>query len=56
MNLELFSAIAPYVGISGLLVALWIYVNILKQDTGTEKMRNIADLIHDGAMVFLKAD
>jgi K(+)-stimulated pyrophosphate-energized sodium pump len=56
MNLELFSAIAPYVGISGLLVALWIYVNILKQDTGTGKMRNIADLIHDGAMVFLKAE
>ncbi len=56
MNLELFSAVAPYIGVSGLLIALWIYVNILKQDAGSEKMRAIADLIHDGAMVFLKAE
>ncbi|MCH9698008.1 MAG: sodium-translocating pyrophosphatase [Gammaproteobacteria bacterium] len=56
MNLELFGAIGPYFGIAGLLIAFVIYRMILSYDVGSEKMESIADLIHEGAMVFLKAE
>jgi len=56
MNLDLFASVGPYFGIVGLIIAYLIYRNILSQDDGTEKMREIAELIHDGAMVFLKAE
>jgi K(+)-stimulated pyrophosphate-energized sodium pump len=56
MNLGFFSLIAPYAGLVGLLIAFIIYRTILKCDCGTEKMISIAELIHDGAMVFLRAE
>ncbi len=46
----------PIIGFIGLLIALFIYLFIKKQDDGTELMRDLAQQIHDGAMVFLKRE
>ncbi|KAF3982965.1 MAG: sodium-translocating pyrophosphatase [Methylococcales symbiont of Hymedesmia sp. n. MRB-2018] len=56
MNIDLFASIGPYCGIAGLIIAYLIYRKILAHDAGTDKMKDIAELIHDGAMVFLKAE
>lgn len=56
MNIDLFASIGPYVGVLGLLIAYIIYRMVLSCDAGTDKMQAIAELIHDGAMVFLKAE
>lgn len=46
---------APFIGVAGLLMALFIYFNISKLPAGNEKMKEISSLIHDGAMVYLKS-
>lgn len=56
MSIDIFGSIGPYFGITGLIIAYIIYRVVLSHDAGTEKMIAIADLIHDGAMVFLKAE
>ena len=56
MSINLFASIGPYLGIAGLIIAYLIYNNILSKDAGSEKMKAIAELIHDGSMVFLKAE
>ena len=56
MNIDLFASIGPYFGIAGLIIAYLIYLKILSHDAGTDKMKDIAELIHEGAMVFLKAE
>ena len=56
MSTDLFASIGPYFGIVGLIIAYIIYRIILSHDVGSEKMRIISELIHDGAMVFLKAE
>src|SRR3972149_6919396 len=45
---------SPLLAIGGLVLALFIYLSIKKRPDGNEKMRDIAALIHDGAMVYLK--
>ena len=45
---------APLLGLSGLVMALFIYLHISKLPDGNERMREIAELIHDGAMTYLK--
>jgi len=45
---------APWVAIAGLLLALIFYMYIRKLPTGTERMRQLSELIHNGAMVYLK--
>lgn len=52
--MEKFTALAPLFGIGGLFIALWIYGYIKKQPDGTDRMREIAEMIHEGAMVYLK--
>lgn len=47
---------APLLGIFGLLLAWIIYVYVKKQSEGSEIMRDIAEMIHKGAMVFLKKE
>ena len=47
---------APIFGIIGLGCALIVYLRILKQPIGTDRMREIADAIHEGAMAFLKRE
>ena len=38
----------------GILMARKLFSNIEARDPGTEKMREIAELIHTGAMAFLR--
>jgi K(+)-stimulated pyrophosphate-energized sodium pump len=56
---DTFSAVvmwAPILGVLGLIVAVGLYVYILRQPTGTALMQEIAAAIHEGAMVFLKRE
>lgn len=43
-------------GFAGLLVAFLIYVIVRRQPAGTDLMKKLAEKIHKGAMVFLKAE
>ncbi len=43
----------PIMGVLGLVCAFVIYVLMTRYDEGEEKIRKIADAIHEGAMVFL---
>ena len=47
---------APIFGVFGLFIALGIYLYIRKQSPGNEVMRDLAQQIHQGAMVFLKRE
>ena len=48
--------LAPILGLVGLAVAGIFYMNIKKMSPGNERMQEIADSIHLGAMVFLKRE
>jgi K(+)-stimulated pyrophosphate-energized sodium pump len=50
------TVLAPLLGILGLGFAGWLFMYISKQPTGTPKMKEISDMIHEGAMVFLKRE
>ena len=50
------SLVAPGAGVLGLGAALITYLFVAKQAVGTDKMRDIADEIHLGAMTFLRAE
>ncbi len=47
---------APYVGGFGLLAALVLYLFLVRQPDGNDRMREIAGLIEQGAMTFLKRE
>jgi K(+)-stimulated pyrophosphate-energized sodium pump len=47
---------APYLGAAGLLIAFFIFGWIKKQPNGTEVMKDLEDMIHRGAMAFLKTE
>ncbi|MDF1544679.1 MAG: sodium-translocating pyrophosphatase [bacterium] len=44
------------IGVVGLLFAIALFFWIKGKSTGTDMMREISDIIHDGAMVFLKRE
>lgn len=46
--------LAPLFGAAGLLFALGIFLYIKKQPVGTDRMAELSEMIHDGAMVYLK--
>ncbi len=46
--------LAPLFGAAGLAFALLIFLYIKKQPVGTSNMEELAKMIHDGAMVYLK--
>ncbi len=46
--------LAPAAGVIAMLVALYLRNKINKVDPGTDKMKEIAEAIHSGAMAFLK--
>ena len=48
-----FTTLAPIVGIGGLIFAWILYSYVSKQPAGNERMREIADMIHEGALAFL---
>ena len=43
-------------GILGLVVVFGLYVYVIKQDSGTDKMKELAAAIEEGAMAFLKKE
>jgi len=51
-----YSYFAVVFGIFGLIVAWKIYEKVDEQSDGNEKMREIAESIHEGAMVFLSRE
>ncbi|PLX71394.1 MAG: sodium-translocating pyrophosphatase [Denitrovibrio sp.] len=50
------SYLAPVLGVIGLAIAFVIYQGVVKQSVGSEKMRDISEQIHDGAMAFLSRE
>jgi K(+)-stimulated pyrophosphate-energized sodium pump len=48
--------LAPVAGVVGVGIAVALYFLVVKQSTGTEKMKAIGDEIHLGAMTFLRAE
>lgn len=54
--MELLVRFSVLFGILGLIIAFFIYQYIKRQPQGTEKMVEIAEAIHEGAMVFLKRE
>ena len=46
--------IAALIGAVGLIFALILFIWIKSKPTGTDLMREISDVIHQAAMVFLK--
>ena len=52
--MEIITGIAPILAVGGLIMAFIIYTYLSKQPDGNERMREIAAMIHDGAMVYLK--
>ena len=54
MDELLYALAAPFAGIAGLLVAFYLIWKILREDSGTPRMREIAKYIQEGANAFLK--
>ena len=48
--------VAAMAGAAGLVFAMILFISMKSQPAGTEKMIEIADAIHDGAMAFLKRE
>jgi len=48
--------IAPISGLISIIVAIYFYFYVKKQDAGTPKMKEISDAIRDGAMTYLKRE
>jgi K(+)-stimulated pyrophosphate-energized sodium pump len=45
--------LVPVTGLAAVLFALWLAYDVLRRDTGTAAMQEIADMIFEGAMAFL---
>jgi len=54
--MEVIHFLPPLLGIIGLGVAYYIYQLVLKYPEGTDKVKNIGDQIHLGAMVFMRSE
>ena len=50
------SFLVPVVGLAGLLFAIFLKSYVIKQDPGTDRMREIADAIAEGARAFLASE
>ncbi len=48
--------IAPITAVVSILVAIYLYFYINKQSSGTDKMKEIAGAIQEGAKAFLKVE
>jgi K(+)-stimulated pyrophosphate-energized sodium pump len=48
--------VALALGIIGLLFALFLFLNIRRKSSGNQQMTELSEVIHDGAMVFLKRE
>ncbi len=50
------SAVSPFAGILGMLVAVWMYMTVSRESPGNQRMQEIAEAIRDGAMAFLRRE
>ena len=48
--------VAPFLGIIGLIIAYGIFLYVKKQPNGNELMQELEEMIHAGAMAFLKKE
>ena len=48
--------LVPVAGLIGIIFAIILWVNVGKADAGTERMKEIADAIHEGAMAFMNRE
>ncbi len=48
--------LVPAMGLIGLLYTLWKFAWVSKQEAGTDRMKEIANYISEGAMAFLRAE
>lgn len=48
--------LVPVMGLIGLLYTLWKFFWVSRQDSGTDRMKEISNYIADGAMAFLRAE
>lgn len=55
-NFSQLPVIAAAAGVAGLLVALFTYFYMRRQSPGNELMQELAGMIHDGAMTFLRRE
>jgi len=55
MSMQL-QMLAPILGVVGFVIAILIYNSIKSQPVGNEKMKEIAEAIHGGAMAFLNRE
>ena len=53
MNIE---TIVPITGILALLFAFFLYLKVVKESPGNEKMIEISTMIEKGAMAFIKSE
>ena len=54
--MNMLALVAPVLGIVALLFAYSLSVKVSKQDAGTDRMKEIAAFIHEGAQAFLMAE
>jgi len=54
--MEYINTVTPLVGLLGLFCSLIVYVLVVRQSPGNETMREISELIHSGAMAFLRRE
>lgn len=47
---------SPFLGVLGIIFAGWLFMYVKRQPVGTPKMEEIANSIHEGAMVFLSRE
>jgi len=47
---------APFIGILSLVIAFFVFLYVKKQPNGTPLMQDLEDMIHAGAMAFLKRE
>ncbi len=48
--------VAPVSGIASIIVAIYLYFHVKKQNAGTPKMKEISDAIREGAIAYLKRE
>ena len=54
--MEKLALLAPVLGVVALLFALYLSKKVSKQDAGTDRMKEIAAFIHEGAQAFLMSE
>ena len=54
--MEKIAILAPVLGVAALLFAASLSKKVSKQDTGTERMKEISEFIHEGTQAFLMAE